>query len=405
MELDRLSFDFEYRPTEIVFGRSRIDQIQEIFRARGLLQALVVCGTNVGANPAVMKPVSAGLGDRLGEVFAETTPDKKFQTVQSGVDIVRNANIDCIVAVGGGSSINVARAICLLNGLDRPTDDVRTEATETGEMPVPDESTSILPNVIIPTTMAGADLTYDGGVRIPHDSSNSTPGANAYTSVTTSDPRLMPEAVLYDPELFATTPSEVLSSSAMNGFNKGMETVYSRRTNPISEAHALQGLRYLRAGLPSLRDASSSDKSIDYAVIGTILVQYGRYTNLVHTFGNGISAHYDVQQGTVHGIMVPHVLRYIFDRTDARRAHLASALGCTTDGKQDGEIATEIIDEVVAIRDALGLPSTLRCVKGLTRSDFRDVAVEIASNHKHARNPPGISPTIDEILEILETAW
>ena len=398
-------FDFEYVPTGVVFGRGCVDSIAEKLVDRGVSRVLLVCGTNVGANRSVIEPVSAGIGDRLVDVFAETTPGKEIGTVLDGVDRMREMDVDCVVAVGGGSSMNVARAMCLVEALGRSRDDIVRESRETGAVPTPEESTPLTPNVLVPTTMAGADLTYDGGIRIPPEATPDRPNEEEWHSGSTSDPRLMPTMVFFDPALFATTPVDVLTSSAMNGFNKGIETVYSRSTNPLSEAHALRGLQYLHEGLPELRTASSEDDALDQAVIGTILVQYGRKTNFVHTFGNGLSSRYDVQQGTVHGIVAPHALRHIFENVDARRNLLARALDIDPSGRSDEQIASAIVDEVVALRDALGLPSWLRDVDGLERGHLPTVAETIVENRKHARNPPGLNPTTEDVLGVLRASW
>ena len=249
--------------------------------------------------------------------------------------------------------------------------------------------------------MAGADLAHYGGVKLrPGDEAG-----DGRVSARTSDPRLTPAAACYDPDLFATTPTGVLTASAMNGFDKGIETAYSRAKNPISEAHALRGLRYLRDGLVGLREAAPHDPSYDLAVAGIVLVQYGRRTNLIHAFGNAVSARYDVQQGTVHGIVAPEVLRFVFDRVDADRHRLAGALGIETAGASADGIAEAIVEEVELVRDALGLPSSLRAVDGLERDHLPSIAEAVLDNRKLERNPPGIDPSSDELIDVLRAAW
>lgn len=411
MELPVDPFEFTYAPADVVFGRGCVDRLVDTLDELGFSQALLVCGTRVGANSDVMDPVRAGLGDRLVGVFDETMPTKKIETAFDGVGRSQTVDADVVVAVGSGSSINVARAICLLDALDLPREEILERARADGHLPTPPEGTPITPTVVVPTTMAGADLTDDGAVSIPAVSSvgsDSGPSPAASAARHTgffSDPRLMPAAVHYDPDLFATTPAEVLASSAMNGFNKGIETVYSRATTPVSDAHALAGLRYLHAGLPVLRDAQPLDVAYDHAVIGIMLVQYGRRTNVVHTFGNGISDRYDVQQGTVHGIVAPHVLTYVFDRVDGRRRRIADALGLQPADATDPEVAAAIVAAVERLRDRLGLPGRLRTVDGLQREHLPELAGVIADNYKHARNPPGIDPDADDVLGILRRAW
>lgn len=397
------SFNFEYTPTEIVYGRGSVGKLGVTLDDLGAERALVVCGSNVGANQDVMGPIEDALGTRLAGVFDETTPDKYLETVIDGVERVRADDIDVVVAVGGGSSMNVARAMCSTAPTDLSRENVVDEVVETRQIPL--DSVDPIPNVAIPTTMAGADVSSGGSVFVGADKLAPESVGSGRTDVRISDPRLMSESIFYDPVLFATTPTGVLASSAMNGFDKGIETLYSRTTNPIGNAHSVKGLQHYCAGLPDIIDADSDDPAMEHAVVGTFLVQYGRQTNIIHTFGNGISLHYDIQQGAVHGIVAPHVLRYVFDTADSHRHQIAEGLTIDTDGLNDDEIADAIIAEVTRIRDALGLPSELRSVEGLKRDHFPNVAEEILDNHKHERNPPGVDPTAQEIVSVLEAAW
>lgn len=396
-------FHFEYLPTEVLFGEGCVKTLGEKLDDYGFSRVLVVCGTNVGANHDVIDPMKAALGDRLVSIFAQTTPTKDIHTVLDGAHRITKERIDCAVAVGGGSSINVARAMCLLDSLDQPNNELVTQAWRTGSLSSPNSSNELLPNFVVPTTMAGADLTHDGGITVTNPEASGE--AVERRSASFSDERLLPAAVCYDPQLFATTPTPVLAASAMNGFDKGLETVYSRESNPISRAHALQGLRHLRAGLPGLRESDPADEALHRSVLGILLVQYGRKTNIIHAFGNGISNVSPAHQGVAHGVLAPRVLRYVFDRAEAERRQIATALGLSIEAKPDDQIADAIISVVSEIRDALDLPAQLRTITGISRADLPEIAERIARNRKHSRNPPGIAPSTDDVHHILTSAW
>ncbi len=395
-------FDYRYVSSEIVYGRGCVETLSETLADAGFERALVVCGSNVGANRAVMDPLEAGLADRLGGVFDETTPEKRIETVLDGVDRITADSIDVLVGVGGGSSLNVMRAMSSIAALEADRDSVLETVTETGSVPAPDQSQTPIPNIAIPTTMAGADLSVGGSVFYDAEPETDKP---LLRRAGIGDSRLRAMAAFYDPELFATTPTSVLASSAMNGFNKGIETLYSRSTNALCDANAISGLSYYCDSLPHLTAEPLEETVIDKAVLGTIQIQFGKFTNIIHTFGNGIALQYDVQQGVVHGIMAPHVLRYVFDRVDGKRRMVADGLGVETEAATDSEIAAEIVDTVIDIRDSLDLLSQLRTVPGLERAHLPAIAETIASNGKHRRNPPGLDPTVGEITTILESAW
>ena len=123
-------------------------------------------------------------------------------------------------------------------------------------------------------------------------------------------------------------------------------------------------------------------------------------------FGHGFSTRYEVQQGTVHGIVAPAVLEYVFDQTDGRRHVIAESLGITTEGKSTEAVAEAIVSKVTSIRNELGLPSQLRSIEGLEKSHLPPIAEEIETDPWLEENSPsGLDRSKDTIEEILNDIW
>ncbi len=398
-------FTFQYAPVEIIYGRGCATALSKTLQTHGWNRSMVVCGSNVAANTDVMEPIKQGLGDNLQIIFDQTTPNKRLKTVLSGVEIVLENNIDVLIAVGGGSSLNVARAICSIAPLNREHEWVENMISENGVIPSPDEHTDPLPSIVVPTTLAGADLSPGGSIY--YRPTTQTESTVSISRASISDARLRATAAYYDPLLFASTPKGVLASSAMNGIDKGIETLYARSSNPIAEAHAFNGLRYFSQGLLAFGTPDSEEylDAIDLAVVGAIQVQYGKRSNVIHAFGNGISSQYPVQQGAVHAIMAPHVLASIFEHVDGHRSTLATAFGIDVTARSADDLADAVVDRVTQIRDTLALPTQLREIDSLTQSDFDSLAVVIESNSKLEHGPSGYEPTVAEIRSVLEAAW
>jgi alcohol dehydrogenase len=212
----------------------------------------------------------------------------------------------------------------------------------------------------------------------------------------------MPVAMFYDPELFETTPYSALSGSAMNGFDKGLETLYARNGNPLTDAPAIHGLRLLHDSLPRLPDDSAA---LDRAVVGIILIQFRRKTSLIHAIGHAFARRYPVQQGAVHAIIVPHALEFLFERCDANRMLLAEGLNVDTEDRSETELANAIVNEVVAVRDSLGLPTKFSEVEGVEESDIPSIAAYVLEDIPTDRIPEGVDPTVEEIETLLRNAW
>lgn len=388
------SFEYDNAAGRIAFGRESAADLGQLVADCDGERALVVCGSNTGANRALMDPIEEGLGDRLAGVFDETTPAKSARSAVDGVEAMHRTGADALVAVGGGSSIDLARAMRAIRADDRSYEDLRAHAADTGALPVPDGD--LAPLVAVPTTFAGADLSTGGSVTF--DEKGEDVGAGF------GDPALMPDVLAYDPTLFETTPAGVLAGSAMNGFDKGLELPYSCHASPLTDAPALRGLSLLGESLPRL--PADDPAVMEHAVAGIVLVQYGRATrgpgllSVIHAFGHGLRAE-GIQQGIAHAVMAPPVLELLFSEVDGRRALLADALG--VGGMND--TGTAVVEAVRDVRDGMGLPARLREVETIEREALSDVAGAVHDDRFLDNGPEGFDPTVEDIESVLNEAW
>ena len=411
---DRLTdpFRFDYDAPTLRVGRDSVADLDAELAAEGCERALVVCGQTVGTTPAVVDPVTDGLGERLAGVFAETTPAKRLSTAADGLDAFRDHDADCIVALGGGSSLDVAKQLSVLAARVRAAEadgetsadaiaDAGAEFGRTGTLAVPDDG--LVPVVAVPTTLAGADVSQVAGMTADPDGGL----VDEATSGGIADPGLMPATVVADPDLVATTPDRVLAASAMNGFDKGIETLYAATATPVTDATAMRGLSLFRDGLLAFGAGDREEWVYDALVRGCTLVQYGisrpdaGTLSVIHAFGHGLTRTYDVQQGAAHAVVAPHVLDYLFAETDARRELLGRALN--VDAADDPSDA--IVAAVADVVEALDLPTRLRDVDGPDRDEFDAVAETILADSFMANAPPGLDATAADIVGVLDAAW
>ena len=402
----RRRFTFDYRPGELRCGRDCVAGLGDELADRGLDDALVVTGRNVGANRDVMAPVEAGLGDRFAGVFDETTPEKYLATGLAAARRVRQDRTDALVAVGSGSSLDVAKVASALGSHD-DLDDAARRTLDTGSVPVADDGTPT-PVVAVPTTLAGADLSVLAGVGLTLDPEGTPDGEIPGGGV--SDARLMPTALVYDLALFETTPKGVLCASAMNGFDKAVECLYSPHATPVTDGTATRALALMSSGFETLPGDEMDEQRLYESVAGVVLAQYGISTpdayraSVIHAFGHGFNG-YGIHQGTAHGILAPHVLRYLFAEVDGRRDLLAEGLGVYDGGATDEELAERVVDAVAGVSDDLGLPSRLREIDGLSRDDFAGIAEVVADDSFLDDAPAGLDPDVDDVEAVLDAAW
>jgi alcohol dehydrogenase class IV len=285
----------------------------------------------------------------------------------------------------------------------RSMEDLLAEAKAEGEdgiEPLRSGGGDVTPLVAVPTTFAGADVASGGSLLV---AGVDEPPLGDVNRVGIGDPEATPVEVRYDPALFETTPMKALAGSAMNGFDKGLETIYGQGPTPITDGTAVHGLSLLAEAFPRLADGDSD--AMDRAVTGITLVQFERSTNVIHAFGHGFARRYPVQQGVVHAILVPHVLRYVLERVDGRRELLARGLGVDPDGLSEDEVAEAVVERVAEVRDSLDLPARLRDLDPVDRADAPAIAEFVMEDAALARSPDGLEPTAEELEAVIHEAW
>ena len=397
------AFRFDYQPGTLLYGEHITDELGTELARHDLTRALVICGKTVGATDGIIGPVQESLGDRLAGVFDQTSANKYLSTAVEGAERVRSEDIDVLVGLGAGSSLDTTKLVSVLAGHDRPPEEAARAMVDDGTVHLPDGE--LLPIVVIPTTLPGADMSTVAGTRLTLDPDTRD---GEIEGVGVSDRRLAPTAGVYDPGLFEHTPTSVLTGSAMNGFDKGIEMIYCRDHTAITDASAVHGLDLLSRSLPTL---GGDAPALEEVVQGVMLVQYGLSTSsayrasLIHAFGHGFSREYDVSQGVIHAILAPHVLTYLFNQVDGRRQLLAEAFGIDASSHSDEEVAAAIVEEVTAVRDGMNLPERLCSIDGLERDHLPEIVEAILADSFIDNVPEGLDPSAAEIEGVLHAAW
>ncbi|ERH03507.1 MAG: alcohol dehydrogenase, class IV, partial [Halorubrum sp. J07HR59] len=199
------AFTHDHHGCDIVYGRGCVDDLGEYLAERDLSDALIVCGSNVGANDDLMDPIRAGLEDRLTATYDGTTPAKQVESAFQVRDRIAETDADVVVGIGGGSSLDVARIATVFAGDDRSLSELRSEAEQEGEIAPPTASADQPDVIVIPTTFAGADISDGGSVTVltAEESPTGQPVTSGGSASLIAD--------FADPALFETTPTAALA--------------------------------------------------------------------------------------------------------------------------------------------------------------------------------------------------
>jgi maleylacetate reductase len=350
MSLFQENFAATLAPMRVRFGAGARHLVGEEMARLGLSRALILTTPQQAETGAEF---AAALGARAVGVFSGAAMHTPVPISEAATAQAVALSADCVVAVGGGSTTGLGKAIAL-----------RTD----------------LPQIVVPTTYAGSEATGILG---------QTEGGRK-TTITT--PKVQPEVILYDAELVRTLPVAMTVTSALNAMAHAAEGLYAQNRSPISTLMALEGIRAFRDGLPKVieapRDLTARGETLYGAwLCGTVLGTVGMalHHKLCHTLGGS----FDLPHAETHAVILPHAIAYNQRAAAAELAPLADILGAATPGAGLYDFAVK-----------MGAPLALRDL-GMKEADL-DRAAEIAVQNPYW-NPRPIEQSA--IRRLLQAAW
>jgi alcohol dehydrogenase len=288
-----------------------------------------------------------------------------------------------LVAVGGGSAIDVAKgiAIAAVNPQRGRDLDLR------GAFAVP-----ALPIVAVPTTAgAGAEANAFGVVTDPA----------AHRQFYLGHASSMPAAAILDPALTVGLPSAVTAATGLDALTRALESYLSLRANPWSDGIALQVIRMIAASLP-LACADGTDLAprsqmlLAAHMAGVAMANTG--LGLCHAIAQSLGGRWNIAPGVALAMLLPDVLRFNLPVRTGRLADVAFALGVGDTRADAGRNAAAAIDTVAALREQVGLTG-LAGGFGITEADFAQIVADALDNEVLANTPR--QPTGDDIGALL----
>jgi maleylacetate reductase len=329
-------FALTQHPSRVVFGPGALAQLGAEIERLGAHRALVL-STPEQAESA--QRVAAQLGARAAGIYPQAVMHVPLEVARAARAEAARLGADCAVAIGGGSTTGLGKAIALDSGL---------------------------PIIAIPTTYAGSEMTPIWGLTADGEKR------------TGRDARVLPRTVIYDPELTLSLPLELSIASGLNAIAHAAEGLYAHDGNPITELMAEEGIRAIAAALPRLqRDPRDLDARGDAlygawlcgAVLGA--VSMGLHHKLCQTLGGS----FNLPHAQVHTVILPHALAYNAAHAPAAMARIARTLG-TADAAQG----------LFDLSRSLGAPTSLAAI-GMP-ADGLDRAADLAAQNQYPNPRP-----------------
>ena len=352
-------------------------------RRLGIQRPLIV--TDKGIRRAgILDKVLESLGNSATlSIYDDTPPNPTESAVVAATRMFVGDQCDGIIAIGGGSSIDLGKAAALLATHPGPLQTYA--AVEGGAARITDR---VAPLVAIPTT-AGTGSEVGRGSVIVMDSGR---------KLGLLSPYLLPKVAICDPELTLGLPPLLTAATGMDAIAHCIETYLAPAINPPAEAIALDGLR---RGIGHIEKATldGTDRDARWnmmvaAMEGAMAFQkgLGAVHALSHPLGAvpGVSLHH----GTLNAVLLPAVLRFNRSATESKQATLAQAMGLAPDA--------DPAEHIEQLNARIGMPIGLGAM-GLSRSVLADIASAAMLDHCHATNPR--VATVDDYMRILEESY
>ena len=345
-----MQFNYDGLPSRVIFGAGRRTEVGAELDRLGVKRALVLSTADQSETCATF---AAMIGDRLGAIYPGAVMHTPVQVTESAMHQMQQMNCDVILAVGGGSTIGLGKAIAY-----------RTD----------------LPQLVVPTTYAGSEMTpilgqTEGGVK-----------------TTLRSAKVLPETVIYDPELTLTLPDFISGPSGMNAIAHSVEALYAEDANPIISMMAEESIRALGAALPKVMADGSDIEARSHALYGAWLagaclgsVGMAIHHKICHTLGGT----FDLPHADVHCLMIAYSAAYNREAAPDAMNRIARALG-TTDAPSG---LYDILQSVGRVKSLADL--------NITEADL-DKAADLAVQNPYY-NPRPV--TRDGVREMLQAAF
>ena len=328
--------------------------------------------------------------DIPSDCFADTLPEPTAASIRAGVDMVRAGSYDSIIALGGGSPIDSAKAIGILGKFGGEMRDYRFPR---------DVSEAGLPLIAIPTTAGtGSEATR-------------------FTIITdeTSDEKMlcaglgfMPVAALIDFELTLSLPPRVTADTGIDALTHAIEAYVSRKASLYSDAQALQAMRLLAPNLRAAYHEPGNRSAREAMMLGATLAGIA-FSNasvaLVHGMSRPIGAFFHVPHGLSNAMLLPAITAFSIPAAPERYADCARAMGVAAQTDSVEAANEKLLTELRAINQELQVPSPEQF--GISRERFFELR-ETMAKQALASGLPGNNPRVPseaEIIDLYETVW
>jgi alcohol dehydrogenase class IV len=330
-------------PTAVKVGAGRIRELPQWCDSLGMRRPLLITDPGLAALPLIGGVLdrcrSAGLECGL---FHDIKGNPTGKNVDDGVAVFKAGGHDGVIACGGGSALDAAKAVALMVGQARPLWDFE----DVGDNYLRVNVTGMAPVVAVPTT-AGTGSEVGRASVITDD--------EARVKRIIFHAKMLPAVVILDPELTVGLPAKLTAATGMDALSHNLEAYCSPFYHPMATGIALEGMRLIKQFLPrAVKDGQDLDARLQMLVASSMgATAFQRGLGAMHALAHPLGALYDAHHGMLNAILMPYVLK----ANEAAIAERIELLARYLELEQPS--FASFLDWVLAMRDSQGIPHTL----------------------------------------------
>jgi len=378
-------------PTRIVFGCGAVRQLPKALAETGVRKPLIVTDPGLCATPVVATVI--GVLEEAGvphEVFDRVHGNPIEDDVVESAALYRSAGCDGAVGLGGGSALDVSKAVVVMARYDGPLADLEWQAGGMNRMAGPFD-----PIIAIPTTSGTGSEVGRSSVITSHKLGR---------KIIIFSPWLMPQRAILDPQLTLGLPPFLTAATGMDAFTHCLESLTCPCFHPLCDAIAIHGLelviRYLERATRDGKDVEARGYMQVAATMGAISFQ--KDLGAAHSLAHPLSTEFGLNHGLANALCLPAVMRFNLEAAAGHYARLASLFGVPVRGMPEKDAAARSVAEVEALIERIGIARGLRN-HGVPRESLGPLSVKAFEDSCHRTNIRAC--TQDDLLRLYEESW
>lgn len=368
-QITDLTSNWNY-PTTMRCGAGRIKELADACRELGMKKPLLITDPGIAKLPMTREILADNKANgMLTGLFQEIKANPTGKNVEDGLKAYRENGYDGVIAFGGGSALDVAKAVALVSGQSLPLWDFE----DVGDNWTRVNPKGIAPTIAVPTTAGTGSEVGRASVIVEEES---------HTKRIIFHPGMLPSIVISDPELTVGLPANITAATGMDALSHCLEALCAPGYHPMADGIAVEGMRLVAEWLPLAVKEGTNLVARQHMLIASTMgaTAFQKGLGAMHSLAHPIGAVYDVHHGLTNAILMPYVLEFNRSVIEERMIRLAAYLGMRNPSF-DG-----IMKWVLQLREEFEIPHTLKGL-GIDESKADEIAAMAAVDPTAPTNP------------------